>query len=83
MWLLPYASIMLVLTNSMEPSPLWKASGRLSTQELPSVLLNQKVQYRVNELGADPYPNPDESSSHLASGTRRLDSRCYWIFQLT
>jgi hypothetical protein len=36
------------LTNSMEVSPSWEAASRSGTQELPNILRNPKVYYRVH-----------------------------------
>jgi hypothetical protein len=34
--------------DNMEPSPSWDANSRSATQEVPNIVWNPKIQYRVN-----------------------------------
>jgi hypothetical protein len=45
----------------MEPSPSWEAASCGATQELPSILWNPKVYFRVH---TSPYLEPDQSSPY-------------------
>jgi hypothetical protein len=64
-----------LLTHSMEQSPSWEANRFVASQQIPRVLLNPKVQYRIqncpppvsilSQTNSVPYPHipfPEDSS---------------------
>jgi hypothetical protein len=48
-----------ISSDSMEQSHTWKASSRSNGQEIPNLLWNTKVYYRVKRVASGPYPEPD------------------------
>jgi hypothetical protein len=62
----PY-SIPYLLAYSMEQSPSWEANQFATSQEIPSVLLNPKVHYRVHKCLPLLYPEPAQSSPYPTS----------------
>jgi hypothetical protein len=54
------------LTNSMEQNPSWQANSHSATQEIPRPFMEPEGSLPCSQQPAtDPYPEPDESSSHL------------------
>jgi hypothetical protein len=51
------------ITNSMEQSPSWETNNHSASQEIPRLVRNPKVRYRVHSAPG-PYPEPHESSPH-------------------
>jgi len=49
----------------MEQSPSWEANSHSASQEIPHLLRNLVVHYRVQRAHHCPYPEPDESSAHF------------------
>jgi hypothetical protein len=50
----------LLLTYSMEQSHSWEANRFSASQEIPHILWNAKVHYRIDKcLVTCPYPEPD------------------------
>jgi hypothetical protein len=59
------------LTNSMEQSPSWEANSHSASQEIPSLLRNQKVHYRVDKSPTTgPYPAADNQDRPVISSRR-------------
>jgi hypothetical protein len=55
-----------LLTYSMQQSPSWQANWFSASQEIPHILWNQKVHYRIHHVPATcPYPEPARSSLQL------------------
>ena len=45
----------------MQHSPFWEANRFAASQEIPCILWNPKVHYRIHKC-ACPYPDPAQSS---------------------
>jgi hypothetical protein len=63
----------------MEQSPSWEANRSSATQEIPSILWNTNVHYRIyNNPPTCPYPEPDQSSPcpHPTYGILKF----LWVF---
>jgi len=50
------------LTYSMDQSPSWETNQLTGSQEIPRILCNPKVHYRINVPTIFPYPKPDRYS---------------------
>ena len=49
----------------MQQSPSWEANRFSASQEIPHILRNPKVHYRIHQVPANcPYPEPDQSSPY-------------------
>jgi hypothetical protein len=48
----------------MEQSTSWDSNSRSASQEIPHLLWNPKIRYRVHKPANGPYPEPDESNPH-------------------
>jgi len=51
-----------LLTYSMEQSPSWEANRFSASKEIPRILWNPKVHYRIPNSPICPYPEPARSS---------------------
>ena len=63
-------SLIPCLRNCMEDSPCWDSNKSSACQEIPDVLCNPEVHYRILQVPANcPFPEGDESSPfpHLTS----------------
>ena len=63
------SSLAYLLAYAMEQSPSWEANRFLASQEIPRILWNPKVHYRIHN-GPSPVPilnqiDPAHSPSHL------------------
>jgi hypothetical protein len=57
---MPHAFV--YFTNSMEQSSTWEANSHLASQEIPCLLWNPKIIFRVHK-----FPPPDPILSHMTA----------------
>jgi hypothetical protein len=75
---------MSILTYSMEQSPSWEANRFVASQEIPRILLNPKVHYRIHNcpppVSVLSQPNPVHPLSLLSSYQSVSTGPSLWIF---
>ena len=53
-----------LLTYSMKRNPFWEANRLSASQEIPRILWNPKIHYRIQVPATCPYPEPVRSSPY-------------------